>query len=145
MYQYHSSTKITKSEIKIPFFFRINMKSSFNHCCPLKATNVESKRLWPILRRHNNINLITNSLINHFCLLTAFIIWHPFTVKLFNGSARLMLGSGLCLNPNNDPSSRRTKYLCRQFFMCSPIRIPMVRKMYKMQTEFLTKRKVFVK
>jgi hypothetical protein len=48
----------------------------------------------------------------HFAkFLTAFIIWHPFTVKLLSGSASPMLGSGLCLNPSNDPSSSSTKYL----------------------------------
>ena len=51
---------------------------------------------------------------------TAFMIWHPFTVKLFKGSARAMFVSGLFLKPRSEPSSRSMKYLRLQFFMCSP-------------------------
>ena len=42
----------------------------------------------------------------------------PLTVKSFRGS--LNPWSGFDLNPRNDPSFRRIKYLFLQFFICSP-------------------------
>lgn len=56
--------------------------------------------------------------------LSTDIIWHPRTVKLFNGCMDVCVaicGSGFALNPTRVPSSLKTKYLDLQFLICSPI------------------------
>ena len=35
--------------IYIPFFFRLNVKSSFNNSCPLKTTNMKSEWFGAVL------------------------------------------------------------------------------------------------